>query len=453
MPEEALKFEGCQILRKISAGPIADLYQGVQEHLGRKVLIKALGLGILPSSPFAATLEREARLLAELQHPNVLQVYDLVRQENRMWTVLEWVDGFTARELLLQGSPLPLATCLAIALEVSVALEHAHAHGIVHRDIQPENILVSRAGHVKLINFTVAVDERLPTAPELLDGSGGAFSTAYMSPEQILGEPADPRSDLFSLGLVLYELLSGISAFEHTASKSAAQRIRHERPEPLSRKVHGLPLALERTVARCLEKLPGDRFQSAREVTVTLEQLFRELGTGSTRKVLLGHLGQVGAAEEIPVSETPTPRQSLPSLHDPVPLTRPLLGLLLASALLITGGSAFATLDASAEDHLVGKAQGLLTLSPSNLAHLRVVATPWASVTIDGVKVETTPFAAPIPLSSGVHYVRLEHPNAPPEHRSVRLAPGENALLDVEMKVPVVVEAPRSSPVPADTTP
>jgi len=453
MPEEALKFEGCQILRKISAGPIADLYQGVQEHLGRKVLIKALGLGILPSSPFAATLEREARLLAELQHPNVLQVYDLVRQENRMWTVLEWVDGFTARELLLQGSPLPLATCLAIALEVSVALEHAHAHGIVHRDIQPENILVSRAGHVKLINFTVAVDERLPTAPELLDGSGGAFSTAYMSPEQILGEPADPRSDLFSLGLVLYELLSGISAFEHTASKSAAQRIRHERPEPLSRKVHGLPLALERTVARCLEKLPGDRFQSAREVTVTLEQLFRELGTGSTRKVLLGHLGQVGAAEEIPVSETPTPRQSLPSLHDPVPLTRPLLGLLLASALLITGGSAFATLDASAEDHLVGKAQGLLTLSPSNLAHLRVVATPWASVTVDGVKVETTPFAAPIPLSSGVHYVRLEHPNAPPEHRSVRLAPGENALLDVEMKVPVVVEAPRSSPVPADTTP
>jgi len=453
MPEEALKFEGCQILRKISAGPIADLYQGVQEHLGRKVLIKALGLGILPSSPFAATLEREARLLAELQHPNVLQVYDLVRQENRMWTVLEWVDGFTARELLLQGSPLPLATCLAIALEVSVALEHAHAHGIVHRDIQPENILVSRAGHVKLINFTVAVDERLPTAPELLDGSGGAFSTAYMSPEQILGEPADPRSDLFSLGLVLYELLSGISAFEHTASKSAAQRIRHERPEPLSRKVHGLPLALERTVARCLEKLPGDRFQSAREVTVTLEQLFRELGTGSTRKVLLGHLGQVGAAEEIPVSETPTPRQSLPSLHDPVPLTRPLLGLLLASVLLITGGSAFATLDASAEDHLVGKAQGLLTLSPSNLAHLRVVATPWASVTIDGVKVETTPFAAPIPLSSGVHYVRLEHPNAPPEHRSVRLAPGENALLDVEMKVPVVVEAPRSSPVPADTTP
>lgn len=453
MPEEALKFEGCQILRKISAGPIADLYQGVQEHLGRKVLIKALGLGILPSSPFAATLEREARLLAELQHPNVLQVYDLVRQENRMWTVLEWVDGFTARELLLQGSPLPLATCLAIALEVSVALEHAHAHGIVHRDIQPENILVSRAGHVKLINFTVAVDERLPTAPELLDGSGGAFSTAYMSPEQILGEPADPRSDLFSLGLVLYELLSGISAFEHTASKSAAQRIRHERPEPLSRKVHGLPLALERTVARCLEKLPGDRFQSAREVTVTLEQLFRELGTGSTRKVLLGHLGQVGAAEEIPVSETPTPRQSLPSLHDPVPLTRPLLGLLLASVLLITGGSAFATLDASAEDHLVGKAQGLLTLSPSNLAHLRVVATPWASVTVDGVKVETTPFAAPIPLSSGVHYVRLEHPNAPPEHRSVRLAPGENALLDVEMKVPVVVEAPRSSPVPADTTP
>ncbi|MDX2055691.1 MAG: serine/threonine-protein kinase [Polyangiaceae bacterium] len=453
MSEETPKFDGCQVLRKISAGPVADLYQGVQEHLGRKVLIKALGLGILPSSPFAATLEREARLLAELQHPNVLGVYDFVREENRMWTVLEWVDGFTVRELLDQASPLPLSSCLAIALEVSIALEHAHAHGIMHRDIQPTNILISKSGRVKLINFTVAVDERLVTAPELLDGSGGAFNTAYMSPEQILGEPADPRSDLFSLGLVLYEMLSGTPAFAQSPGKSAAQRIRHERPEPLGRKVHGLPLAIERLVTRSLEKLAGDRFHSARELTATLEQLFRELGTGSSRKTLLAHLVSVGLTEDAPISDRLPTRSNLPTLHEPTPLTRPLLGLLVASVLVVLGGASFARLSAAVDDSPLRKAEGQLSLAPANAAHLRVVATPWATISVDGVNVGTTPLGAAIPLSGGVHYVRLEHPKAPVEHRSVRLAPGENVLLDVDMKVPVPVEAPRAAAAPVDNTP
>lgn len=459
MPAPLPQFDRCQVVRKISTGPVADLYYGIQERLGRKVLIKALGSGILPSSPFAATLEREARLLADLQHPNVLQVYDFVREESRMWAVLEWVEGYTVRELLdqsargPQASPLPLSACLALALEVGLALEHAHAHGIVHRDIQPSNILVSKTGRVKLINFTVAVDERMPTAPELLDGNGGAFSTAYMSPEQILGEAAEPRSDLFSLGLVLYEILCGLPAFEQNPNKSAAQRIRHERPEPLARRVHGLPLALERTVVRCLEKLPGDRFHSAREMTSPIEQLFREVGGGSTRKALLSHLVQLGLAEDAQVSERHLPRPSLPSLHAAPPLTRPLLGLALASSLVLAGGALFATLASGAEESPLRGAREQLSLVPSQAAHLRVVATPWASVTIDGVKLETTPFATPIPLSSGVHYVRLEHPNAPPEQRTVRLSPGENALLDVEMQVPKPIEPPRVSPAPVDTTP
>src|SRR5689334_5199284 len=207
MPE-AVTFDGCEIQRKLSSGPVCDLYRAVQEPLGRTVLIKALGRNILPSSPFASTLEREARLLSELDHPGIVKVHDFVKREGRMWLVLEHVDGVTLEELLTKAKRLAEPSALAIALRITEALAHAHEHSVVHRDLIPKNVMVSKRGEIKLMNFALAVDERMPTAPELLDGSTGYLGPVYMSPEQILGEPADPRSDLFSLGVMLYELLS-----------------------------------------------------------------------------------------------------------------------------------------------------------------------------------------------------------------------------------------------------
>src|SRR5690606_2401127 len=224
------EFDGCQIVRKLQQGPIADVYHAIQQPLGRPVLIKALSSSILPSSPFAATLEREARLLAELHHPNILHVHDFVRRGDRMWLVLEFVDGWTLDELLSRQVELAPTAVAAIALEVARALEHAHQHAVIHRDVRPGNIVVSRRGSVKLVNFAVAVDERLPTAPELLDGATAASGPAYMSPEQILGAPPEPRSDLFLLGSVLYELLSHKRPFADEGSRSATQRIRHDPP-------------------------------------------------------------------------------------------------------------------------------------------------------------------------------------------------------------------------------
>src|SRR6185503_5689594 len=186
------EFDACQIVEKLRSGPIADVFRALQQPLGRAVLIKALIPSILPSSPFAATLEREARLLAELHHPNILQIHDFVRKDERMWLVLEYVDGWTLDELIRQSKRLVPAAAAAIALELARALDHAHGKNIVHRDVQPRNVLVSRQGQVKLTGFSVAVEERLPTAPELLDGGTGFAGPAYMSPEQLLGEPPDP---------------------------------------------------------------------------------------------------------------------------------------------------------------------------------------------------------------------------------------------------------------------
>jgi serine/threonine protein kinase len=203
------RFDGCEVVKKLSTGPITDLYHVIQEPLGRPAFIKALGSSILPSSPFAASLEREARLLAGLDHPNILKVYDFVRRGERMWLVLEYVEGVTLDDVMQKSKKLPEAFACAVALEVCRALSHAHAHGVVHRDVQPKNVLIAQDGSLKLANFSIAFDERMPTAPELLEGGTGYGGPSYMSPEQILGERADGRSDLFSLGVLLYEMLSG----------------------------------------------------------------------------------------------------------------------------------------------------------------------------------------------------------------------------------------------------
>jgi serine/threonine-protein kinase len=427
-------FEGVTIIEKLRSGPIADLYHAIQQPLGRPVLLKVLSSSILPSSPFAATLEREARLLAELHHPNVLHVHDFVRRGDRMWLVLEYVDGWTLEEVSAKSGKLAPASAAAIGLEVARALEHAHAHGVVHRDVQPKNVLVSKTGQIKLVNFAVAVDERLPTAPELLDGSESFGGPHYMSPEQILGEPADPRSDLFSLGVVLYQLLTGQRPFDAPDERSTTQRIRHDAPPPLARMTPGLPGSLERAVVRCLEKMPSDRFLSASELAQALEGVLAELDSdASTRARIRDALIDGGLLDRAPKSTGEPLRITAPAAP-PTPLRRAVLGLVVCSGLIAIGGGVLSWANWRESRSHVGGARRL-ELAPNQPAYLRVVAEPWAHVHVDGQRVETTPFAKPIPLRAGTHYVRLEHPNAPVERRTVELVPGETVLIDVKMKV------------------
>jgi serine/threonine-protein kinase len=428
-------FDGCQVLEKLRSGPVADLYHAVQQPLGRAVLVKALSSSILPSSPFAAALEREARVLADLHHPNILHVHDFVRRDDRMWLVLEYVDGWPLDELAkLVGKVAPLPAA-AMALEVARALEHAHRHGVVHRDVQPRNVLISKRGHVKLLNFSVAVDERLPTAPELLDGASSFGGPLYLSPEQILGEPADPRSDLFSLGLVLYELLSGARAFDSPDDRTAAQRIRHDAAPPLGRSVSGVPPALERIVQRCLEKMPSDRFSGAEELALALERFLGDAGVTSSHRQIVQALVQASLTDEPPRSILDTSAV----LHDPTEapsLGWAVKGLVACFAAIVLVGAGIQWL-ASRQGGLdsARRAPTDLALAPKRPAYLRVVADPWAHVVIDGQRVDTTPFARAIPLTAGTHYVRLEHPNADTERRTITLAPGETVLLDVKLSV------------------
>ncbi len=428
----AERFDGCEVVKKLSTGPITDLYHAVQEPLGRPAFVKSLGSSILPSSPFAASLEREARLLAELNHPNILKVYDFVRRGERMWLVLEYVDGVSLEEVMKAGKRLPETFACAVALEVCRALAHAHAHGVVHRDIQPKNVLIAADGALKLSNFSVAFDERMPTAPELLEGGSGYGGPSYMSPEQILGERADGRSDLFSLGVLLYEMLSGERPFDGPDDRSTSLRIRRDPLPALGKKAPGISAALERVTQRCLEKMPSDRFDSSEEACTILAATALELGAEPTAPLLRDTLVRArlveGSVLKGQAGRKARPREGGVGLA--------VTGLLVALALIIGGGLSIQLLSGKTAGVSAAAGAGRkLELLPPGGSFLRVVAHPWAHVIVDGQEVEMTPFARSIPLTPGSHYVRLEHPNAPVERRTVELTPGETLLLDVTLKV------------------
>ncbi len=458
-------FDGCRTVALLRSGPTYDLYEALQEPLGRPVLVKALSASILPSSPFAASLEREARILSALDHPNILRLLDFTRRGDRMWLVLEHVDGWDLKQVLTaghesdaqtrrktsdearpSGAALGAASATAIALEVARALDHAHSRNVIHRDIKPENILCFSSGQVKLTGFSVNLDESPASLPEAVDTSG-LRNAGYLSPEQILGEPADPRGDFFSLGVVLYEMVTGVEPFGKSGDPLTAGRVRHDAPPLITRLDPHIPGSLERVVARCLEKMPSDRFQNAAELVSALEQVLSDIGktdAPALARAVLRDKGYLPADVRETRTVLPRYRERKPGLP---------LGFMFGALGLMLAGGGVIQVVAARSDATPGQRMRALELVPDEAASLRVVATPWAHVFVDGQKVATTPFATPIPLSPGIHYVRLDHPNAPSEERTLHLAPGEAILLDVAMKIDVPKPPPAPEPPPVDTTP
>jgi serine/threonine-protein kinase len=434
---EAPRIEGFRILEELGSGALSTVYKAEQEPLGRIVAVKLLKPTISPSSPFAAQLEREARVLGELSHPNVGLLYDFVKTESRMYIVLEYVDGFSLAAIMKKRPTVPPDVVAAIGAEVARGLAHAHERGIVHRDIKPANILISKRGEVKLFDFGIAQRARLPSADEPMGApyalkleDHAAFGTpVYMSPEQILGEVVGARSDIFSLGVVMYQLLCGARPFERgdeTDRKAAAHRIRRDPAIPLHRRAADVPRALERVVMRAIEKLPVDRFASAEALAAQLDE-FVEARTGARPAKLaaqvLEHAGLAATGASSAEIETRAPRMSV----------RPTIAGLVALCIVAMGGGAAIQASASHDGQLAGDRP--LELLPAGPGYLRVLATPWAEVWIDGQRIDVTPFARAIPLTPGTHWVTLVHPNAPAEKRMVGIVASETRTLDVVMSV------------------
>lgn len=420
------QFDGYEIVKKVRSEPVTDWYLAKQRSVGRTVVIKALVPHVAPDSPFAAPLRREAQLLASLRHRNIVQLFDFVDRPKASWLVLEHVDGVALDEWLQSKKRLPVPAALAIAIEILDALELVHSQGVVHGDLQPRNILVARSGTVKLDNFFAAAERDDPKAAQLVEGRQGFSPPAYMSPEQVLGETLEPRSDLFTLGSLLFEMVSGKRPFEAEDSRTTAQRVRREAAPVLTRFLPDVKPSVERLINRALSKFPADRFANAAEMRHVAQQCASEYGREPNTSVLVAEFrGEAGNLH-------PT-RRAVPSLVNAAPMGRDVATLVAACAVYFGGVALIEHLPSQDQDSKVVQARGPLPLVPERAANLRVVVTPWAHVYVDGEHVATTPFAHGIPLAAGVHHLRLEHPAAAPEERRVELSPGQTLLLDVDM--------------------
>jgi serine/threonine-protein kinase len=443
---ELPSIAGFRVLEELGLGSASAVYKAVEEPLARTVALKVLKATIAQTSPFALQLEREARMLSELCHPNIGLLLRFSKSETAMMLVLEYIDGWSLATLLKKTPTLSAEGVVAIGGAVARGLAYVHQRGVVHRDIKPANIMVSRLGDVKIFDFGIAQrasEERGEPEPVRLESATAFGTPAYMSPEQILGEGVDGRSDIFSLGVVLYQLASGARPFERadeTDRRPAAHRIRRDPPIPLHRRAPDVPVALERIIMRSIEKLPVDRFQSAESLAEHLEELARSRWNLRGDQLLahaLERAGLVGRGETADITTSPpNPRTSS---------RQAVAGLAVLGTVAVLGGVAL-----QATAHRDGQNAGTspLELVPAAPGFLRVLATPWAEVWIDGQYVETTPVARATPLAPGTHFVTLVHPNAPIEKRRVLIVQGKTETLDVVMAVPGV--APRADGGSAD---
>ena len=271
-----------RIVSKLGEGGMGAVYLARDARLDREVAVKVLRPELAKDGERMRRFEQEARLASSLNHPNIAHIYEIGEWEGAPFLAMEYVEGepLTRR---IAGGPLPLQELLEIGAQAADALDAAHEKGIVHRDIKPANIVVSERGHVKILDFGLAKREAKKAGRNdetaLMTSAGMLMGTVqYMSPEQALGIDVDHRSDLFSLGVVLYEMATGRLPFDGENSQQAMARILQSQPEAIARFNYGAPEELERVVRKCLEKDRGRRYQTARDVLVDLRNLHRDSG-------------------------------------------------------------------------------------------------------------------------------------------------------------------------------
>ena len=264
----------------LGAGGMGEVYRARDARLSREVAIKVLPASLAADADRLRRFEQEARATGLLNHPNILQVHDIGSHDGAPYVVSELLEGETLRDRI-GGTPLPTRKAIDLAAQIARGLSAAHEKGIVHRDLKPENLFVTRDGRVKILDFGLAklIDGEALAEAETnthmpgTDAGKVLGTVGYMSPEQVRAQPVDHRSDIFSFGSVLYEMLSGRRAFRGASAAETMTAILKEDPPDLAETNRQLPAALERIVAHCLEKNPEERFQSARDIAFDLEQL------------------------------------------------------------------------------------------------------------------------------------------------------------------------------------
>jgi tRNA A-37 threonylcarbamoyl transferase component Bud32 len=302
---EGKKISNYQVLSLLGKGGMGEVYLALDLRLGRKVALKLLPQQFIQDPLRVKLFEREARAASALNHPNIITIFDIGQCEGVHFIATEYIEGQTVRQRL-RGSPLPLREALKVAIQTAGALAAAHEAGIIHRDIKPENVMVRRDGYVKVLDFGLAkltetaavtnVDLEAVTRQTTYTMPGMVMGTvSYMSPEQARGETVDGRSDIFSLGVLLYEILIGKTPFTGPTALDALAAMLEREPAPLTDSVRGIPAELERIVTKALRKDRGRRYQTMRDLLVDLESLQQQLDLESAGRAHFRRPGKKAA--------------------------------------------------------------------------------------------------------------------------------------------------------------
>jgi TolB-like protein/Tfp pilus assembly protein PilF/predicted Ser/Thr protein kinase len=277
MPEIGKTISHYRIIEKLGQGGMGEVFLAHDTSLDRKVALKFLPPGMQQDATAHKRFIREAKSAAALDHPYICHINEVAESKGQDFIAMEYVDGQSLKDRLLQG-PLPTEEGLTLAIEVAEALEAAHAKGIIHRDIKPGNVMLTQTGHAKVMDFGLAkqmiplggIESAAETVTALTTEGATVGTLAYMSPEQLRSQTADARSDIWALGVTLYEMVSGTRPFQGQSGFELTSAILSQAPRPLPSQV---PAELGAVIERCLEKEPGKRFRQTREVRAALEAI------------------------------------------------------------------------------------------------------------------------------------------------------------------------------------
>src|SRR5215468_2607906 len=291
--------ERYQLQNPIGRGGMATIYRGHDMRMDRVVAIKVLREVYSTDPKFVTRFQREAKAASALQHPNIVQVYDYGQSDGNYYIVMELVEGTDLRRYLRSRGILDIDRAIIIAHDIALGLGAAHRRGIVHRDVKPQNILVGRDGSIKLTDFGIASVYKDINAERLTTTGMTLGTVQYYAPEQAQGEIVTPAADVYALGIVMYEMLTGHPPFDGDSPVAVAMQHIQDPPTPPSQLNPSIPPALEEIIMRCLEKVPKMRFRDGSQLARALETL-GDSEIGETVAVTPGHAPKLTTSNHVP---------------------------------------------------------------------------------------------------------------------------------------------------------
>ena len=465
-------IKGYHIIRELHRGPITTAYLAVQTALDRRVLLKILNEQWKNEKDLIARFEREAKICARLQHPNIVTLYDFGVENDLFYLTMEYVEGPTLEAFIAEHHPLPIPIVEIIAEHIARGLSYAHREGVIHRDIKPANILISPQGIVKIADFGLATIKSFPSVTM----QGAAVGTpAYMAPELIERKPATPASDVFSFGVTVYQMLTSQSPFEGEHLADTIQRVLHNEPPPVQQLRPDVPEYLSTLVQHMLAKNPQKRPSDGQAVLTLLQQ-----SKPTYPDTLLAEYCKSPETFTWTTTTEPAPSQRRrPWYLWGIPLGGILLLWMLfrlifpgdssppqsgpvtlpdtTEARVDTGYSTTDTLSGSAiaeatpaENASSPDVSGRTASSPNSpraaaprkpaksapaaTGFLWLESFPWAEIVVDGTPVDTTPLNRPLELTAGPHQIVLRNPDFLPVTRTVTITAHTSDTLRVQLQ-------------------